>query len=204
VRTIARTAPEQISQAHATTQAGVKTHLKLGKSIFGWTNGPAVVAVEPFDGRMPLGIQRADVPHLDRVPRLVLVEPAQWQALRPADVRTLGVNATGSALVEERARAGRVRFGGCEQGGMMADDDCSLDLEDREVVDAAIATAEAAAQPAVVDSDEARRQAVDDRVEALDPVHQGFGQRELRHEASVGHSITGTPGASHAGVAPGT
>jgi len=67
-------------------------------------------------------------------------EPAQREALRPADVWALLIDATGPLAVQERACSKRVRFSRREELRMVLPDPFSLDFEHRQLVDATRAT----------------------------------------------------------------
>ncbi len=120
--------------------------LKLREPLFEWADGPAVLWRKFLDGCSSL-IERADVTHLDDVPVLILVHPAEGQALGPADVGPVLIDAAVSCLIQERAGAFCMGCSVLQQVGMMLPDVLRLDRENGDVVHAAGAASRSAVEP---------------------------------------------------------
>jgi hypothetical protein len=113
--------------------------LKPRETLFERPEGPAVFCRQVLD-RLACVVERTDIAELHRMP-VALLNPPQRKALRSADIRALGVNATCALRVEEGARTLGVRNPLGEQVGVATANGLGLYIEDRQPVHATGATA---------------------------------------------------------------
>ena len=107
-----------------------------GEPLLEGADGPAGLVVEGLGCNL-ISVEGADVAELDDLVLIVLLEPAQRQSLRAADIGAGLVDAAGAVDVEEGAGASGAWLPGLEQFGEGVADAVGFDLEDGEVVDAA-------------------------------------------------------------------
>ena len=139
--------------------------LEAREALFHRPDRPALLGGQGLDGR-PCVVERADVAKLAHlgsvaIALLALLDPSQWEALRPADVGPVRVDPARLLGVEKRASTGRSRRTMREQLGMMAANPVSLDVEHRQSVDAARAAAAATVEACRVKDMKATRASID-------------------------------------------
>ncbi len=153
------------------SRAGAGQKLKARETLLDRSDAPARIGAELFHP-FPGIVQRTDVTQLHRA-TVPLFDPAERKPLGPADVWALIVNPTGAMLVEKRASALRVRRARGQELGVMGANVLRFDLEHRQTIDTARATAFPALQLRLVQNVQAADLASDLGVQRDDRVESG-------------------------------
>ena len=152
--------------------AAVDVRLPFGEPLFERANRPTRIGFEHFEWRSTIDIFWTNIARFYDIARNVVIffEPAQREALRAADVRTMIVNAAMVVVVEERASSGRMRLCRREQLGMMPANDRGLHFEDRHAVDTAVRAAGTTLKTRRIRPFDRDRDFVNNPMKRLDPV----------------------------------
>jgi len=165
---------EQISEADS-AEAAAELGLQLGQAAFRRTNGPAVLFLENFEGIVGSLVQGADVAILGSPPLDIRLHPSQRQSLGPTDVGPGLVDAACAVKVQKGTTALRVWIADEQQVSMVVPDSRGFDLEDGQVVSAALVAAAATLEPGRMASLQGRGTAIHRPVKPLEFGECPFG-----------------------------